>query len=354
MDTADLDVSPTSETDTASPALADPAPAPPDTGDNAASPPDAPKDDGPKSLLDAVMKAVEPAKTSPESEADKPSEPSPATDPNAKPTTTPDPSLDADPSADELKAYVPRTRQRIERLLSERNAARTEADGAKTDAARWQQMDSYLTQHDLAAEDVNLLLGIGAALRRGDFKAFRDGVMPYVELANQALGLSVTPDLQAKIDSGEMTEAAAKELSQARLTTSRLQSTVEANQQQQRQHQQAQAAESHRAGIESAVEQWEAGVKVSDPDYSAKAPFVREVSLALIGQYGPPKSAADAVEYAKRAHARAGELLAQTRPRPVPTRPAPNSASSVTGGRAVPSSMLEAVELGLERSRRRG
>lgn len=325
--------------------------APASPGDKTASSPDAPVDDK-AGLLQAVLKVVEAGPKNSKGEGT-PAAPD-ATSPKPDPTTTAqaaaDP-LEADPTEDELKGLVPRTKARIEKLLTQRNAARTDAETLKPNAAKWQQMDGYLKQHDLAAEDVNLLLGVGAALRRGDFKAFRDGVMPYVELCNQALGISLAPDIQAKVDAGELTAEAAKELSTTRFANGRLQGQAKVNTEAAQAATVAEAQARTVQVVQSAVVSWENEVKGRDPDYAKKAPAVQRIAQALISTEGHPTTAEAAVALAKRAYDEANGLFAAARPAPVATRPTPSGARAVNGGRPEPKTLMEAAMMGLERSR---
>lgn len=320
-------------------------------GDNAASPPDAPVDDRAE-LLKVVRDVVEAKpKTPPQGEgttaAPEPASPDP--DPNAQPPADP---LDTDPTEEELKALHPRSKARIEKLLSQRNGFRTELETLKPDADKWKQMHGYLTQHDLAAEDVNLLLGVGAALRRGDFKAFRDGVAPYLRLADEALGLALPDDLQAKVDAGELSQETAVQFSTTRFSNNRLQQTVQANNEAAEAARQAEAEARVNQAVTQSVTSWEQGVQARDPDYAKKAPMVLRYSQALIAELGRPRTPEDAVALAQRAYAEVNATFAAARPAPVPTRRQPSGAQAVNGtARPEPASMMEAVMRGLEAAR---
>ena len=336
--------------DTPSPAPADNQ-APASSGENPASTPDAPVSDR-DALLKVVRDVVKVEPKTPlagEGDTAAPEPASPGTDPAA--TQAAADALEADPTDTELAGLVPRTRQRIEKLLGQRNAARTEIEALKPRSAKWDQMEGYLTRHDLAAEDVNLLLGVGAALRRGDFKAFRDGVMPYVELANQALGLSLPPDIQTKVDTGELSAEAAKELATTRFTNARLQGQAQARTETDAATRAAEGEARISQEVQGAVTAWEAATKGRDPDYAKKAPAVLRITQALMLQYGRPRTAEAAVAMAKSAYEEAGRMFAAARPAAPPTLPQPSGARAVNGARAEPRSLREAVMRGLERGR---
>jgi hypothetical protein len=362
--TTDTDVnegsSASADTTTASPDATNTAPvnegtqASPDTsssGDTSASSPDAPVDDR-AGLLAAVKKVIEAKPDNPGGEGDKaaPDGSSPATDPKTTATTAADP-LNADPTDAELAGMVPKTKARVEKLLSERNAARTEIDSLKPHAAKWQKMDGYLRKNDLAAEDVNLLLGVGAAMRRGDWKAVHDGMAPYFELSRQHLGLSLPADLQTKVDAGELTGDAAKELSTTRLTNVRLAATVKANGDAATAATQREATNRMVTAVQGAATQWEADAKARDPDYAKKAPTVLRISQAIMAEHGRPTTAAAAIEIANRALEETNRIFAAAKPAPVATKQNPVGAGAVTGGKSEPKSLMEAALMGLERAR---
>ena len=346
LGTAAPDISPAQNADTQAPA------ATPPSGDNPASSPDAPADDK-AGLLAAVQKVVEAKPKTPPQGEGTPAAPELSSDANPNPDAqaTAEAAPDADPTDDELKGMVPKTKARIEKLLGQRNAARTETESLKPLAAKWQQMDGYLTRHDLAPEDVNLLLGVGAALRRGDFKAFLDGVKPYVELCNQALGHTLPADLQAKVEAGEVSTETARELSTTRFAKDRLEGQVQASTKAATAAAQAEADARVASVVQSAVVAWEQGVQARDPDYARKAPAVLRVSQALMAEHGRPRTAEAAVELAKRAYEEANRMFAGVMPAPVPTRPQPNGARAVNNARPEPKTLMEAALLGLERSR---
>jgi hypothetical protein len=320
-------------------------------GDNPASPPDAPTDD--RSALLAIVKQV--TKVEPKNPAGegKPavSDGSSATEAKPDPAAALASAIENDPTEEEFKGMTPRTKARVEKLLEQRHAARQEADALKPHAAKWQQMDGYLKKHNLAAEDANTLLGVGAALRRGDFKAFLDGVQPYVDHARQALGQLVPNDLQAKVDTGELSEDAAKQLTVARIANARLQGEVRANTDAQTAQRQADAQAHVMATVNTAITTWEQGIRARDPDYAKMAPEVEAEARLLIAAHGHVKSVEEATAIADRAYARVKRMFSAGRPAPVATPKQPSGARAVNGARAEPRNLMEAAMQGLERAR---
>ena len=317
---------------------------PPDS--TAASSP-AEKSETKETLLEAVLKAVKPddteegdlAGTSP------PSEQAP-TGPEAKTGEGDKADLTHDPSQEELAAYNKRTRERVEQLISQRNHFRTEAEVTQT-------LRNFLVTNDIAREDFQLTLDLAAAMRRGDFKAFLEGVGPYVQLATQAMGITLPPDLQQQVQQKQLTFEAAAQASRDRYARALAEqratraTQVMGNQQTQAQTQQLQRS------IENTVASWEAGIRQTDPDYGRKEETVRQFLWAVVNEQGAPTSPDHAVAIAKEAYARANKTFSQFAPQRQATRAVPSSVNNraASGARSEPKSLMEAAELGLARAR---
>lgn len=309
-----------------------------DTGDTTdAAPASAESDPGPSSLLDAVRDAVKPKEPGEGAEGTQSAE---TTDPAKPPDGQQEPDEDKDWSETELKQVRPHTRKYIGRLVQQRQRLRDELAAVQPDLQQHQQLRSYLDQHKLAAEDVNLLLGVGAALRRGDYKAFLDGIEPYRDVARQSLGLDVAPDLRGRVDDGSMTEDAARELTKARLDAVRARAEADTStaQVQQRDTSQLQTQ------LRTAVDSWEASVKGRDPDYALKEPLIRRTTQGLLAELGVPRTQQDAVALAQRAYDEVTAQFARARPAPQPTRQRPAAVSTPSlGANPEPRSLLDVV-----------
>jgi len=312
-----------------------------------ASPSEASKGEPKETLLEAVMRAVrddgdEGTEKSP------PSESATGSGPEAGKEADKGPDLSKDPTPEELASYKQGTRQRIERLLGERNFFRTEAQVTQT-------LRDFLVANDIAREDFQLTLDLAAAMRRGDFRSFLEGVGPYVQLATQALGITLPPDLQQEVQLGRMTQNAASELSRERyaraLADQRATRATQVMTDQQNYQSQTQFSQA----IEGSVQAWENSVRQTDPDYARKEETVRNFLWAVVREQGPPRSVEHAVEIAKEAYARANSVFRQFTPAPRATRPVPSSTnrSAAPGARPEPKTMMEAALLGLERAHSR-
>jgi hypothetical protein len=255
-----------------------------------------------------------------------------------------------DPSDAELKKLRPETRKRFERLLAQRNQARQQWDGVQGELEQHRQLQGYLKQHQLAPEDVNMLLGVGASLRRRDYAGFLQGVTPYVLAAQEALGLRVAQDLQRQVDDGTISEDTAKELTRTRHRAAQAEHQLN-------DHAQRNAAETQNRSVQiirTAVDNWEANIRSRDPDYPHLADTVRRYAQGLMQERGIPQTPEQAVQLTQTAYDEAKKTMSKLRPSPQPTRQTPSGVHVATNGAAnvQPRTMKEAVLAELQRMRR--
>jgi hypothetical protein len=264
-----------------------------------------------------------------------------------------EPDLSKDPTEEELARLNQRTRKRIDQFLAERKQLQEQIKGLDTEAQISRSLKTYLQTHDIAKEDFQLTLDLAAAMRAGNFRAFLEGVGPYVQLATEALGLTLPNDLQQSVARGQMTVDAAAAMSRERYARALAeQNATRLTQQQQFERQRTSGADLSRS-VEQAVTAWENQVRTSDPDYGRKEATVRQFLWAVIQERGTPQSPEHAVEIAKDAYERATNTLREFAPAPRPTRQTPSSIGrTAAGARPEPKTLMEAALLGLERAQR--
>ena len=184
------------------------------TPDVTASPSEAEKSDTKETLLEAVLKAVKPADDAEERAAlagtSPPSESVPSSEPEAK-------TGEADKGPTSPKTLLPKSSRRTTNApASASSSCLDSATAIKAEAEVTQTLRNFLVTNDIAREDFQLTLDLAAAMRRGDFKSFLEGVGPYVQLATQALGITLPPDLQSEVQQGRVTFDAAAQMSRDR------------------------------------------------------------------------------------------------------------------------------------------
>jgi hypothetical protein len=234
-----------------------------------------------------------------------------------------------DPTEAELKKLRPETRKRFERLLGQRNQARSELQAVRPELDAHRQLQGYLSEHQLAPDDVNALLSIGAHLRKGDYQSFLNGVTPYVMAAQEALGMRVARDLQTQVDEGTLSEEAARQMTATRHRAAQAEHRLK----EQGQQHQVERQNATVTNIRQAVDQWEANIRSRDPDYAHKATAVRRYSQALLHERGTPRSPEEAVALTQAAYDEATRELVRIRgPAPQATKATPTSGSHGANG----------------------
>lgn len=319
--------------------------------------------DGPKTMADAIAEALasdegadnqkgEDEGEKPEAEAKKEGDPAavktPDTDTSKEPAEEKADPDDADPTDEELKGYQPKVQKRIRKVLSQRNEARREAEVLRPDAEHYRNIRQFMAESNLQDGEVAELFEVGRLLKGNDIAGFEkalDIVLPIAQQLLEATGRALPQELRAKVDTGELTEEAARDLIRQRTraeTAERRAATVEQRVQTQTQQVQTQQ---HRTAVQTAVQQWEQQVRQTDPDFGLKADAMRDAALAMVAEKGAPKNPQEAVEMAKAAYDRVNAWFRNARPAAKPSRPAP--AAGQNGNRSslapTPNSLQDAI-----------
>jgi len=260
---------------------------------------------------------------------------------------------DAEPSKEELAAMTPNARNRIQKLAGQSKVLRQQVTELQPDATNYRQLRTFMDRESLTDDHVVELLKLGADLQSGDpkrLKAFVDRVNPTMRMALEAIGAAVPQDLSGRVDSGEMTEEAARELARVRFerdvaTTHAHRATTQAD---------SQAAAQTRAAVHQAVANWHQQTAQSDPDFELKLDVMKRTAQAIVAERGHPRTPQEAVEFAQLAHNEATALVRRVQPSRAPTRPTPNGNTSVnrSGVKASPTSLQDAIGRAFESATR--
>lgn len=160
------------------------------------------------------------------------------------------------------------THPRFRQLLRQR-------DEFKRGHEQFSNVQSFLDVHGLSADEAANMLVIGG-LRRTDPVACWNALQPFLHDLVVAAGVAIPPDLQQRVAAGEMSEAAARELSQSRakIGAGEMQRTFE-QERKERERLTDQATQ-----VTRAAEDWEAERRQKDPHFDAKVdPIMREVAF---------------------------------------------------------------------------
>ena len=209
-----------------------------------------------------------------------------------------------------------------------------------------ESVTKYLRDNDIGRDDFLLLLELGAAMRRGDFQAFYAGVRPYMDLAEQYLGLQLPPDLQQRVQQGHMTTEAAKLFSRERMDRALAQgqamrhATINASTSQQN----AQTALAN--AVADKVNAWERATAAADADYGAKQAAVQNMMWSVVRQVGAPQTPEQAVAIAQEAYKRVNDQYKAWVGAGSPRRPTsrqPSSTGRINGAAPEPKNLAEAI-----------
>ena len=322
--------------------------------DDIASSSDADQGESKESLLEAVQTAVPEMRETAERLAD---------DDRASPTpdrskADDDADLPEEVTPDELAKFSKTAQRRISKLSKQRQRLASENERLKSlepSAQAADQVTQYLRQADIGKDDFLMGLELMAAMRRGDFRTFYEGVQPYMRLCEEYLGYSLPADLQAQVQQGQMTTQAAAQYSKERMDRAIAQTNAARQQQAYQQYQSStqQTIEQQQKqflanSVRETVERWEAGVMKADPDYPVKQAAVQNTMWAVVREQGPPQSPEHAVAIAKESLRRVNEQYRSWAPQRRPTLRTPSSTGRTGGVAPEPKNLLEVVRYARE------
>lgn len=345
-----LNTAPTQTTSAAPEATPSPSPA-----DHSSAPPASAEPSGEprESLLDAVQQAVEPRTWQNDGRADAGQGASPAPRATTGQTASDD-DLPDEVTAEELARYHPKATKRVEKLLGERRQLRAEISRLRTlepSAQTADQVTNYLRQNDIGRDDFLHTLEMAAAMRRGDFKTFYEGVIPYMRLAEEYLGIALPPDLQQRVREGHMTTQAAAAYSRERMDRAIAQSQQQRTQQQATSMQQQQQVARLADNVATTVNQWETRAAQSDPAFAQKRAAIRDTMWAVVRERGSPTSAEHALVIANEAYRRVNQHYNSWVPPRRPTSRSPSSTGRITGAAPEAKTLGDAVRIARETAR---
>jgi hypothetical protein len=230
---------------------------------------------------------------------------------------------------------------------------RRQVEDLQPKAERYEKITGFMQEHDLSPDEVSEGMKIMALMKRRPADAFK-ALQPYMEKLGAYVGETLPQDLSDRVEAGEISEAAAREM--AALRAGREHDVVMTERDREReQERQAQEITARRV---SAVNDWAATKRSSDPDFAAIEPLVRDRARALIAertQAGkPPVTPEAAVEVVEEALRQIRDTTKPLRPSKPGIRHVPSSGSTSTSAQTQPKTSLDAAKMGLNRARARG
>jgi len=225
---------------------------------------------------------------------------------------------------------------RFQALVREKNAL-------KQDAQRYNNVQTFMDQNNVTAEEAADLLVIGGLIKTNPQAAWAR-IKPTIQKLLIAAGEVLPDDLTERVSKGEMSKEAAMEVSRARAGVQSVQATRTFEQQRAQQRAETEAVQA----LGSAANEWEADRRLKDPNFEAKLPSLMEKVAYLQRIEGVPKDPAGVKAQLQKAYkaipAPAAAIAA------VPAAPVPKKAiTPIRGGqvagdqRPEPKSVLDIV-----------
>ena len=217
------------------------------------------------------------------------------------------------------------------RMKSERDAARAEVEQFKqyqSDAQEFQVITGFMSENGIEASEVAETLQ-WLALRNTDPVEFYKRFSALKDEMDEQMGYTLPPDLQERVDAGEISEEDARALNKAKaeanLHKNRSQQQAERHTTQQTAQQQTALARQ----MSSTVNQWEKQIQTKDPDYLTKKPFVQDKIRSYIQLYGMPGNSEMALKYALKAYQEVSQSLGSLMPAKKANSPTPQTGKQV-------------------------
>lgn len=207
----------------------------------------------------------------------------------------------------------------------------------ETDATRYRNVQNFLDQNGLAAEEAADALVIAGLLKTNPAEAWNQ-LKPIVQSLLQAAGEVLPQDLAQRVQTGEMSQEAALEVSRSRAQVQSVQARQSFEQQRAERTQSRQRAQ---ALYETAAT-WEVDRRAKDPNFDAKMPLLEDALAGMQRREGIPGTPEGVRDQLKRAYDAVNARYAP--PQQLQRQQRPVSGGTVAGNaQPRPQSMLDIV-----------
>jgi hypothetical protein len=228
---------------------------------------------------------------------------------------------------------------RFQEVLRQRN-------DFKTDAVRYQNVQTFIDNNGLSAEEAADLLVIGGLMKINPQEAWKR-MEPAVKRLLIAAGEVIPDDLRGLVQQQKMSQEAALEVSRARAATQSV--SVQRSFDQQRAERQAHLSQSQLR--KDAASAWEADRRRRDPNFDAKLEAIGKEVLWLQRQEGVPDSPQGVQDQLRRAYEGVNKGFSSPR---VPQRkpavtPINGSRQGSGDARPAPKNTMEIIQAELAR-----
>lgn len=208
---------------------------------------------------------------------------------------------------------------RFQQLLKERNSF-------KTEAAQFQNVQKFMDTNGISSEEAAEGFTIMALMRSNPQKAW-EMLKPHVQNLLVAAGEVLPDDLAQRVQAGELSPAAAFEVSRSRA----LVQTVQTNQSFQEQQAERQRQMEQAQSLYNTASDWQADRERKDPNFKAKFPLLQREIAFLQMQEGKPTTPQGVKDQLERAY-KAVQLPAPASPsRPTTSVNRPSASGQGSG-----------------------
>jgi hypothetical protein len=216
--------------------------------------------------------------------------------------------------ADDEFANVPFNKHpRFKAVITERNNLRGEINTLKPDADRYRNVQTFLDQNSLTAEDASELLIVGALMKSNPVQAW-ERIKPRIQQLLVAAGEIVPEDIQPRVQNGELSHEAALELSRARARADALAASQSFREQREAQQSQQNLANS----LRDTAQEWVNDRTAKDPNFNAKQPLLEREITFLQAREGVPRTPEGVKAQLAKAYKSVNEMGHFAAPTPVP------------------------------------
>ena len=220
-------------------------------------------------------------------------------------------------------------------------AVLSELRESKADAVRYRNVENFIAQQGLQAEEAAEMLRIGGLMKTNPVEAW-EIMRPKVEQVMRAAGVLLPDDLKQRVAAGQLDPDVAQEISRNRATLQSMEARTQFENQRAAEQQVQQTA----AQIQTTVSSWEADRRLKDPNFEAKMPALQKEIAWLQTTEGRPRDPMGVQAQLQKAY----DAVTASYVAPRPARPKP-AMTPVTGGQvsgavtpAKPRSTLEIVQ----------
>lgn len=212
----------------------------------------------------------------------------------------------AEPEKDEDYSKLPFNKHpRFRELVREKNTYKAQAVEYEADAKQYRDIQSFMQNAGLTAEEVAEGLALMAQMKTGDPAKAYEALHKKVETLAQAAGKKLPQELEERIEQGYVDRETAQQMYQRQVQAER-QAALAQSQLQQRSYQDAQTQV---VNIANAVQAWEQQTKVTDPDFEIKVDLVKDRVRAHVAANGMPKTPDEALKVTKEAYESVTQVL---------------------------------------------